>query len=85
MTVRIRCVVCGHEADTPDAAARAGARGYADGAPRKAEDDEDLVHAVYPDGVIAGSCTQHTADEARAAWVLTRWKLHTLDGSEVPV
>lgn len=81
--VLIRCVVCGHEEDTSDEAARAGARTYTDGGRRPAEADSELVQAVYPDGVIAGSCTQHTADEARTAWVLTRWKLRTADGREV--
>ena len=79
-----RCVVCGKEQDTPDDQACAKARNV-HGEPQPAESVDGLLIVRFPDGVIAGACDVHTADEVRTAWVLTRWKLSTTDGGEVPV
>lgn len=67
-TLFLRCVVCGKEREMHrDVAYRA----------MRTSTTGELKHGTRrfsirtPDGVEVGACSDHTADEVRAAWVLT--------------
>lgn len=73
--VALRCIVCGREYDVEHTTAERAARQMSDGAMVEYAEPVPWVRAVFPDGRTAGSCTSHTDDEVRTAWVLTGWKL----------
>jgi hypothetical protein len=73
--IPLRCIVCGREYDVEHAVAERAARQMSDGAMVEYAEPVPWVRALFSDGRTAGSCTSHTDDEVRTAWVLTEWKL----------
>lgn len=73
--VEARCIVCGVEFDVPRFILERAARSAHDGDFTRLDSDGPWVRAQFPDGKIAASCSSHSSDEVRTAYVLTEWKL----------
>lgn len=70
--VDARCIVCGSEYTIAHHVLVRAARCADDGS---FVQPGDVVRTYFSDGRVAASCSSHTADEVRTAYVLTEWKL----------